>query len=53
MFKYHSDGSVVVISKKKKNYFLFFEFSLFWKNGHGLGEKGGYFQLGMGQKFDP
>ena len=40
-----------MVSKKSKNIsFLLF---LIGKNRHGIGEKGGYFRLGMGPKFGP
>ena len=41
------------LKKVKKKKIFFFYFSLFGKYGHGIGKKGGYFQLGMGPKFRP
>ena len=45
-------------SKKKKKVkkvvvFFFFYFTLFGKNGHGVGKEGGHFGLGMWPKFGP
>ena len=53
MLKYHSDmghcfSLVLVVSKKVKNSTF-----LYWENRHGIGEKDGYFRLGMGLKFGP
>ena len=60
MFKYHSDmghcfSSIVEVSKKskKKKKDFFFLLFLIGKIRRGIGEKGGYFQLGMGPKFAP
>ena len=40
--------SIRSLQKSKKKYF-----SLFEKNGHGIGKKGGHFRLGMGPKLGP
>ena len=58
VFKYHSDmghsfSKEVVVSKKSKKKDFFFLLFLIGKNRHGIGEKGGFFQSGMGRKFGP
>ena len=48
-----SNKKVVSKKSKKKKKIVFFVFLLFLigKIRHGIGKKGGYFQLGMGPKF--